>query len=198
MLDRTISSYSQRATEYIEVLGSIEGMDPLDIALIKDWGCNVEGAILDAGAGPGHWSGLLEKCGCDVYGMDMVPEFVTTAAQHFPDVEFVYGNILNVPFRDSLFDGVLAWYSLIHMESDTCAYALKELARILKPGGTILVGAFLGDHDQAFDHAITQAFYFSEDRLSELLTVAGFCICSVQKRHPDNARPHISIVAERI
>ena len=56
----TVSSrYGARAAEYCEALGSLDQMEPTDIALIKSWGASVPGSILDAGCVPGHWARLL-------------------------------------------------------------------------------------------------------------------------------------------
>ena len=50
----TVSSrYGARAAEYCEALGSLDQMEPTDIALITSWGASVPGSILDAGCGPG-------------------------------------------------------------------------------------------------------------------------------------------------
>ena len=184
-------AYSERASEYIAALGSVEDMDPLDVALITGWGAGVAGPILDAGSGPGHWTGLLHGLGCDVRGLDMVPEFIESARQRFPHVTFKAGDLLDMPFTSSNFGGVLAWYSLIHVRPEDRGRALREFARVLKPKGTLLVGAFFGAQDIPFDHAITEAFYWSEKGLATHLESAGFQVISIDTRCPQSGRSHL-------
>lgn len=190
-------SYSARAAEYIAALGSTDDMDPVDISLITEWGRNISGPILDAGSGPGHWTDFLRRLGCDVRGLDMVPDFIASARQRFPHSTFDSGNFLDMPFESSRFNGILAWYSLIHMQPDTRELALHELARVLKPTGTLLIGGFLGPQDTPFNHAITEAFYWSEKGLTRDLESTGFHVISTHTRFPKGSRPHISAVARR-
>lgn len=188
-------AYSNRASEYVAVLGSVEDMDPLDVALITGWGRGVVGPILDAGSGPGHWTGLLGSLGCDASGIDMVPEFVDSARQRFPFIAFEAGDLVDMPFEASSFGGVLAWYSLIHVRPEVRGLAFRELARVLKPEGVLLVGAFLGPQDVPFDHAITEAFYFSENGLADHLVSTGFQVISTHTRSSVGGRPHIAVIA---
>lgn len=76
----TVSSrYGARAAEYCEALGSLDQMEPTDIALITSWGASVPGSILDAGCGPGHWARLLASADRSVTGIDVTPEFIAHA-----------------------------------------------------------------------------------------------------------------------
>lgn len=195
MAEKVTDSYSQRASEYVAKLGSVGDMNPLDVALITTWGQGVAGPILDAGSGPGHWTDLLQNLGCDTHGIDMVPEFVDSARKRFPLTAFDLGDILDLPFDASSFGGVLAWYSLIHMRPKARELTFREFARVLKPGGELLVGAFLGQQDLPFDHAITEAFYWSEDGLTDHLRSAGFQVVATQIRSSENTRPHVSVQA---
>ena len=156
---------------------------------------NIHGPLLDAGSGPGHWTELLRSLGCDVTGLDIVPEFVDSARQRFPLATFETGNLLDMPFESSRFDGILAWYSLIHMTPKERRAALREFSRVLKPKGTLLIGAFLGQQGVSFNHAITEAFYWSEAGLVTYLESAGFQVSSVDTRDSEGRRPHISVLA---
>lgn len=190
-------AYSKRASEYVAALGSVEDMDPLDVALIAGWGTRVDGPILDAGSGPGHWTELLRDRGCDVTGIDVVPEFVDSARKRFPLASFEVGDLLDLPIEDARFGGVLAWYSLIHMQPELCKQSLKEIARILKPGGHLLVGAFLGTQGVSFNHAITEAYYWSEQGLADSLDAVGLKVDSVHTRSAEGSRPHLAVLARR-
>lgn len=189
-------SYSERAGEYVLMLGDVDNMDQLDVDLITGWGVNAHGSLLDAGSGPGHWTELLRSLGCEIRGLDMVPEFVDSARQRFPFTTFDEGDLLAMPFESSSFGGILAWYSLIHMPPRERRAALREFARVLEPKGTLLIGAFLGEQDLPFDHAITGAFYWSEEGLADYLEAAGFQVICVDTRAPAGRRPHVSALAQ--
>lgn len=121
--DRTKRAYAQRASEYVSLLGASDQMDPLDACVIGTWSDGVTGSVLDAGCGPGHWSDFLRVRGSTVHGVDAVPQFVESARSRFPSVTFEVGDVLDLPFEESTFGGVRAWYSLIHLESAQCARA---------------------------------------------------------------------------
>lgn len=195
MSDKVRHAYSRRASEYIAALGSIENMDPLDVTLITSWGRGVDGPILDAGSGPGHWNDVLRSLDLDTRGIDMVPEFVDYARKRFPFAAFEVGNLLDLPFDACSFGGILAWYSLIHLRPEDRDLALKEFARVLQPGGVLLVGAFLGPQGEPFEHGITEAFYWSEKGMAEHLESAGFEVVTIHTRSPEGSRPHLDVLA---
>ena len=118
MYDVVRDAYAKRAPEYVEALGSIQNMSPQDVALISEWGRMVNGPVLDAGSGPGHWTDLLRTLKCEVVGLDMVPEFIEIAKNRFPSTNFVLGDLSNLPLKASSLGGILAWYSLIHLRPD--------------------------------------------------------------------------------
>lgn len=198
MTKQTRQAYSKRASEYLAVLGSVRDMDPLDIACITSWGTDIVGPILDAGSGPGHWTELLRSNGCEVSGIDMVPELVDSARERFPLSSFTVGDLLALPFENAHFGGVLAWYSLIHMQPDMCAHAFDEIARILRPDGTLLVGVILGPQGVSFDHAIAEAFYWSEQGLVDQLESSGYQVLSTGTRFPERSRPHLEVLVRRL
>ncbi|HBU41641.1 MAG TPA: hypothetical protein DEB57_01990 [Microbacterium sp.] len=95
--------------------------------------------------------------------------------------------------------GVLAWYSLIHHDPDTIHRALDEFARVLEPGGALLIGFFVGTEVEPFDHAVVRAWRWPPEALVERLTAAGFEVIeahtwSVPQPQP---RPHGAILARR-
>lgn len=195
--DRTKRAYAQRAPEYVSLLGAIDQMDPLDACVIGTWSDGVTGSVLDAGCGPGHWSDFLHVRGSTVRGVDAVPQFVESARSRFPAVTFEVGDLLDLPFEDSTFGGVLAWYSLIHLESARCARALEEFARVTTDDGHVLIGAFLGPNGEPFDHAVTQAFYRGEEELVAQVEAAGFQVLTTHTRTSlsGRPRPHLAVAA---
>ncbi|MDZ8202693.1 class I SAM-dependent methyltransferase [Microbacterium sp. SSW1-59] len=194
------ASYTDRADEYIALLGSMESVHRSDRQLVSDWADQVEGPILDAGCGPGHWTGYLSTRGAQVSGIDQVPAFLKHARTRYPGIPYLVGSIDELPLASRSVGGVLAWYSLIHHDPDTIDRALDEFARVLTADGTLLVGFFVGADIEPFDHAVAQAWRWSPDAFSERLGAAGFAVIETHIRFAPQSkpRPHGAILARRL
>ncbi len=194
------AAYSDRAAEYVERFGSVEGTHRSDRALIADWVADVDGPILDAGCGPGHWTAYLAEHGRDARGLDRVPEFIGHARAAHPHVAFELGDLNRLPDADASLGGILAWYSLIHHDPAAIRVAFREFARALRPSGSLLVGFFVGPDLEPFDHAVVTAYRWPPEALASELSAAGFEVYETHTRtartpHP---RPHGAIIAQRI
>ncbi len=191
------NSYSRRATEYAERLGSMTSVHPADVHLVSEWAAGVTGPLLDAGCGPGHWTAHLRQLGHDARGVDQVPGFIELAGTAHPDVPFATGNIDALDEPDDTYGGVLAWYSLIHHEPETIHRPLGEFARVLRPGGRLLIGFFVADDVEPFDHAVVTAYQWSTSELGRVLDAAGFDVEETHTRTvpAPRPRPHGAILA---
>jgi SAM-dependent methyltransferase len=190
-------AYSGRASEYIDLLGSVDKMHPSDRALIGAWGDQLDGAAIDAGCGPGHWTAFLADRGVDIRGVDLVPSFIDHARRAHPGLRFATGSIGALDASDASLGGVLAWYSLIHHAPDAMGSALDEIARVLRPGGLLLVGFFDGEAIEPFDHAVVTAYRWPVGSMTELLRASGFEIVETHTRTGSGHRPHAAIIARR-
>ncbi|WP_445442994.1 class I SAM-dependent DNA methyltransferase [Clavibacter sp. km1a] len=190
-------AYDARAAEYAERLGSMSAVHPADRALVTDWADGITGPVLDAGCGPGHWTAFLAGRGLDVRGLDLVPAFVAHARRAHPGVPFSVGGMDALDAPTGALGGVLAWYSLIHHAPASIGEPLGELARAIRPGGHLLVGAFAGSETEAFDHAVTRAWRWSVGDLSAALASSGFDVVETHLRTGPGYRPHLAITARR-
>ncbi|MFG6503801.1 class I SAM-dependent methyltransferase [Microbacterium sp. P05] len=190
-------SYAQRAAEYTELLGSMTAMHPSDVQLVTSWAASVDGPLLDAGCGPGHWTAHLAGQGIDARGVDQVPAFIDHARAAYPSVTFTLGSMDALVDPDETYGGVLAWYSVIHHHPSSIGRALAEFARVLRPGGQLLVGFFLGTDVEPFDHAVVTAYRWPADLLAHELTAAGFAVTETHTRTVayERPRPHGAILA---
>jgi demethylmenaquinone methyltransferase/2-methoxy-6-polyprenyl-1,4-benzoquinol methylase len=93
--------------------------------------------VLDVATGTGAVAReLLARKGCTVVGLDQSPEMLAEARRRLPaDVRLVEGNAESLPFPDASFDGLTFTY-LLRYVSDPAA-TLRELARVVRPGGTV-------------------------------------------------------------
>lgn len=192
-LQKVADAYNRRATEYSTVLGHIDGTSPKDQEQIQTWARAVSGSICDLGCGPGHWTNFLHTNAVSVCGFDPGREFINIARSNFPHLLFTQGTAKDLPAQ--IFDGILAWYSLIHTHPEELHYELRSIARALKPGGHLLIGFFTDDDVKPFDHSITEAWFYPLKEMEKRLTKAGFTPITSYTRHDAGARPHGSIEA---
>lgn len=197
------AAYGSRATEYIEAVGRIEHVPDADREAILRWATGVRGRVLDVGSGPGQWTDYLRRHGVAIEGVEPVPEFLSAARRDYPDSRFHEGRAESLPVADGSLGGVLAWYSLIHTDPAALHTLLEEFARVIAPGGSLFVGFFTGAALQPFDHAVTTAYYWPVELLSERIESAGFMVREVRARLDPTStpepgkRPEAIIVATR-
>ena len=111
--------------------------------------------ILDAGCGTGVHSIRIARAGYRVRGIDISPVALNKARQIAQQanaadrVQFVQGDLTQLPFRDSEFAAIYSWGVVIHIHP--MEPALRELVRVLRPGGRIALQVTNGG---ALDQAI--------------------------------------------
>lgn len=93
--------------------------------------------ILDAGCARGRFLKALQPCGADLYGVDLTTVFLQHARHATSNLRLSQGSLSALPFASGSFDGIYCIEVLEHLP-DT-ALAIQELARVLKPGGKLLV-----------------------------------------------------------
>lgn len=117
--------------------------DRLEAGLIRDLLGDVHGlAVLDVGCGDGALMAELSRCGAIVSGVDPDARAVT-AARHRADTgghayTVLAGRAEALPFADASFDRVVAIAVLCFVERPEIA--LAEMARVLRPGGRLVLG----------------------------------------------------------
>lgn len=118
--------------------------------------------VVDLGCGSGVFTNALHRRGYRCVGVDLSPKLLDIAREKFPDIEFVEGDIENLPFEDNSFDGVLLSGVLHHLpELSRCA---AEVKRCLKPGGKYV----------AFDpNRMNPFMYLYRDRSSPFYSSVG-------------------------
>ena len=92
--------------------------------------------FLDGGSGGGHFSAKACSLGADVTSID-VGESLLDQVRAKCNSRTMIGDLMALPFDDGTFDFVMSTEVIEHTPDPKVA--LKELARVVKPGGTILV-----------------------------------------------------------
>jgi SAM-dependent methyltransferase len=95
--------------------------------------------VLVAGCGKGHEALFIRgELGGSVVGVDISEQWDSSLGADVPDFRLTTGSILELAFADGSFDAVFYHHVIEHV--DDPAGSLRELARVLRPGGLIYVG----------------------------------------------------------
>ena len=95
--------------------------------------------VADVGCGPGRVASLLADHDLNVLGVDVSSAMLTIASAAHPHIEFVEGQLDALPIASGELAGVVCWYSIIYTPRDQLVEAFEELARVLIPGGQLLL-----------------------------------------------------------
>jgi SAM-dependent methyltransferase len=95
------------------------------------------GRALDVGCGEGRFCRILRREGFDPVGLDPTLALLDAARAKDSGGVYVEGRAEALDFADASFDLVVSCLSLIDIEH--AEQAIAEMARVLKPGGTLLV-----------------------------------------------------------
>jgi SAM-dependent methyltransferase len=99
-------------------------------------------AVLDVACGPGYVSAALKESGAVPTGIDFSEKMIAIATAMFPDISFIRGNALQLPFADASFDRVLINFGLLHVSHPERACA--EACRVLKSNGRLGFSVWAG------------------------------------------------------
>ena len=134
--------------------------------------------ILDIGCGTGDRLELLRKAGCDVYGVETSDQALH-AVNHFK-LRVFKGLLEDARYESNQFDIITLYNVLEHIHSPR--KILKEIRRILKPGGRLVVevpnnrslqARFFKSRWAAAD-VPRDLYYFDASTLTKLLQASGF------------------------
>jgi len=150
------------------------GMRAISFALLRSGGMFRSQApvrILDAGCGTGAMLTRLRHQAAAV-GVDLADEALRLCRVR--GVPAARAGLLHLPFPDAAFDCVTSFDVLYHRWVADEVAAAREMARVLKPGGLLLVRVpalemLRGAHDEA----VFGERRYTHTRLRELLTAAG-------------------------
>ncbi len=143
--------------------------------------------ILEVGCGIGGATRrLAHETGCHVTGVDLSDQYIETAQRLTQllnmqeRVTFLTGSALELPFDDHTFDG--AWSIQMNMNVEDKLSWLKELFRVLRPGGRTVLYEVCGHKNTPAHYPVpwaqssSMSFLVPPERFRELMTSAGFTI----------------------
>ncbi len=194
-LTSTRAAYDAVAESYAEQLADLLDTMPLDRALLGLFAELVKagdpGPVGDLGCGPGRLTGHLAGLGLDVFGVDLSPRMVAVARERHPHLRFEVGTLTALDLPDRGLAAAVAWYSLIHTPPGALPDVVSELARVVRPGGELVLAFQAGDddhvhHEQGYGHEIDlDGYRLSTESMVRVLAAAGFTVHTRVLREPE-------------
>jgi SAM-dependent methyltransferase len=184
-------SYDRVADEYARRMFSELDKKPLDRELLSRFATEVKdkGEVCDMGCGPGHVARYLRDQGADVFGLDLSAGMLDEARRLNPDISFRRGNMLALDLADASLAGIAAFYAIVHLPHEALPQTFREMARVLKPGGLLLLAFHIGDEtlhrDEWLGRPVTLDFrFFSPQAIERDLEAAGLMVEEIVEREP--------------
>ncbi|WP_345578165.1 class I SAM-dependent methyltransferase [Nonomuraea rosea] len=95
------------------------------------------GVALDAACGTGRHTAYLAELGHQVIGIDRSPDMLAHARARLPGASLLEADLHRLPLPDDAVDTVVCALALVHVPD--LARALAEFARVLRPGGHLVI-----------------------------------------------------------
>ncbi|MFI8825620.1 class I SAM-dependent DNA methyltransferase [Streptomyces sp. NPDC053431] len=182
-LQATREAYDAIASTYARLFHDTLGDRPWERALLGAFAELVRsrgeggGEVADLGCGPGHVTAHLHGLGLRAFGVDASPVMIGLAREAHPGLRFEVGSMAALDIGDGALGGVLSRWSVIHTPPQELPAVFAEFARVLAPGGQLLIEFPATDgpdqETQAYDHTVATAYRWSPDRFAALLREHG-------------------------
>ena len=133
--DRAVTSSQQRSLSFGAEAAAYERGRPSYPPEAIDWLLPTEARdVLDLGAGTGKLTTRLVERGLDVVAVDPIPEMLELLSNSLPDTPALLGTAEEIPLPDDSVDAVLVAQAWHWFDPER---AVKEVARVLRPGGRL-------------------------------------------------------------
>lgn len=177
------SGYDEMASAYDSAFptGYASAVERHAVALFADelLAAGLSGPVVDVGCGTGHITHDLSLRGLEMLGVDPSAGMLSFAQRRYPEMRWRVGDAS----LDQLVEdhpplaGIVARFSLIHVEPEALSAVLRTWAARLQPMAHVLV-AFQCSEDPArpvreFDHAVARAWRWHPDAMAAALAAAG-------------------------
>ncbi len=185
------SGYDLVADEYARRIYDELQHKPLDCRLLDRFAESVRGAgvACDLGCGPGHIARYLHGCGIQVCGVDLSAGMIQRARQLNPGIAFNQGDMRALPVKDNIWAGIAAFYAIVNLAPVDLVQALREMARVLMPGGRLLLSFHIGEDSSQVEDlwnsgAALEFHFYRVGTVAEHIRHAGFEIEEIVEREP--------------
>ncbi len=144
-MNRVQRSYDAVAATYAAEISSELAVKPLDRALLQAFAELAKGGLVaDIGCGPGHVSAFLAGLELQTIGADLSPEMCSLALRE-TGLQTIVADMTSLPLRSASLSGIACMYAVIHLGARDRGTAYSEFARVVRPGGPVLVAFHVSD-----------------------------------------------------
>jgi len=137
------------------------------------------GKALDIGCGQGRHTFFFAENGFEAFGIDFLERPIVEAQdraerEHNQKVHFATMDVLRLDFPDNYFDVVLDWSVLDHIYPEDWQTYFKQVSRVIKPGGFLILTEFsvkdkrITDPQKNFNDDANYDHFFRQDEIESL------------------------------
>jgi SAM-dependent methyltransferase len=196
--------YDALAEKYAEALFDELRDKPLDRALLACFAEEVKksdaGSVLELGCGPGQVARHLHALGVPMVGVDASHAMIAIARKRSPSIDFRRGDMLALDDAEGTYAGVIAFYAIVHLAPEELVIAFREMHRVLRRGGLLLVSFHLaGESAERVrpgelwgTKTDLEWVLFPRATVEDAMRAAGFTIESSTERAPYEGKEHPS------
>ena len=141
--------------------------------------------VLDVAGGDGYWAGRVRGRGARAVALDLAGAKLRYGRQLSAPPALIRGDALELPFADASFDRVMSICAIEHF--DDGGRALDEMARVLAPGGELVMSAdalTLAENWPGLYRAHCERYHvkrtYSHEELAALLSARGLDVIAHQ------------------
>jgi len=162
--------------------------------------------VAEIGCGPGRITAHLAGLGLEMSGIDLSPAMVAEARRRHPGLAFSVGSMTALDLPAGGLDGLVAWYSVIHVPPSRHRGVYAGFHRVLRPGGLLLLGFHVGDErrriEEGYGHAGLglDAYRLRPERVEQDLEACGFATLTrtVREAVGEEKTPQAYLVARAL
>ena len=155
------------------------------------------GDTLDIGSGDGAIGELVVDRARSLTCLDKSDRMISAARRRLAskdNVRFSVGDMHDLPFSDESFDDVMMFNALTY--STAPKKALAEAARVLRPGGCVVVLVLeRHQHRQVVGNYDHENLGFRDSELAAMLEGAGLCVKSCGVCSQERRKPYFSVLS---
>lgn len=188
---KTETMYDTVAKEYAEKFCAEHDQKPKDQELLYRFSQEIgdRRPVWDFGCGPGQTTKYLTNLGLQVSGLDLSGKILEQARAAHPGIHFKQGSILDLKFESNAIAGAVAFYAIVHFSEKQAETALREIFRVLQPGGLLLFTFHIGDETIHLDEFLGKevdidVMFFTTGFILRCLEECGFEQIDMIQREP--------------
>ena len=154
--------YNEAAEKYL----AMRHEDLEEMKLLPEFSSLIKqgGKVLDAGCGAGLPFTKYLSDRFEVIGIDISEKQIELAKKNVPDAQFFAKDMTKLDYPDNFFDGILAYYSIIHVPREEHEDLFRNFFRMLKTDGVALLCL----------HATDDPMYTNDDFFGAEMFWSGF------------------------